>query len=160
MKASPKREMALFAPDPEEDDAFVIAPTKANLGPRPDSLRYRIVGPKDAHGHIEWRGVAEGLTADQLADLRRQPRSKTDDAEDWLRELLSDAPQESKHVKLGAEARGYGERALRDAREKLGVVIKHEGRREHKKTFWSLPADRPPDGRLTVDFSDARRGAR
>ena len=57
----------LVADDPNAEEAgvHVLAATKANLGPKPPSLRYRVVEAENGAARIEWLG-ASSRNADQL----------------------------------------------------------------------------------------------
>ena len=66
-------------------------------------------------------------------------RWKIDEAEALLKALLAESEQESTWIYAQAEQQRLGERTLRYAARRLGVIIKREGSgREHRST-WSLP---------------------
>lgn len=100
--------------------------------------------------------AAEGVTADQLAHQVSVPRSKTEDASEWLHEQLSDGPMDSRAIKTAAEARGFTPKVLRNAREQLGVIDERKGKAgvEHR-SVWRLPDLEP--GTPRVNFKGVRR---
>lgn len=129
-----------FGVDPDDPNAVVIACSKTNHGRVPVALRYRVDGPEDGIGHIVWMGEAPDVTADQLAGHEKHESTKTEDASEWLQEFLSDGAKDSRDVKVASEARGYGERPLRDAAEKVGVVKRRIGKAgPDQVSMWSLP---------------------
>ncbi|MDX2088972.1 MAG: AAA family ATPase [Kofleriaceae bacterium] len=132
------------AADPECEDVF-IATTKTNLGRRPATLRYRIEGPDDGAGHVEWLGEADGVDADMLAGSATAPKAtKTDACETFLRDLLSDGRQTYGAIRQAAEARGFeiDGRPIRDARSRLKVRIERQGKAGvNQVVWWSLPAE-------------------
>ena len=60
-------------------------------------------------------------------------------ATDWLRQALLYGAVESAQVKALAEQAGIGTKALRNAREKLGVVATRRGNGSLMRSMWSLP---------------------
>ena len=68
------------------------------------------------------------------------PETETDKCARWLTEYLADGRKDSRDVKLAAEARGYGERVLRDAKDKVGIKPKREGQAgKDQVSWWALP---------------------
>lgn len=136
--AGAARSVLLVAKDREDEtgETRVLAPVKSNLAREAPALRYKVVDA-DGVGRIEWLGVAEGVSADDLVS-RASPRepTKTDACATWLREFLSDGPQDRDAIARAAEAYAYTEKVLRRAREQLGVVDERYGR---GRTRWALP---------------------
>ncbi len=62
----------LVGEDPDDDEVMVIASPKANLGPKPPSLRYRVTGAPSGAACVEWLGVSEHR-ADDLVEAGRNP---------------------------------------------------------------------------------------
>ena len=119
----------------------VLAMQKSNLAREAPSLKYRVIDVDDV-GKTDWLGVSS-QTADDLVAVRKTERgpTKTDACLEWLRDLLEDGRKDSREIKVAAEARGFGERVLRDARERLGVETPKIGKvGKEQVTYWRLPA--------------------
>lgn len=134
------RSAVLVGLDPNaEDKDSVLVHCKHNLspmGPGP-SLAYR------THpGHVfEWIGPS-GLTGDDV--LRDEGRSNVlQEAEVWLRELLSAGAKPVKEILAAAEEAGITERTLRRARER----ICQRPRRLKDHWVWELVLQDDQDGR-------------
>ena len=124
-------------PDPEHEGRRVIAVEKSNLAAKPEPLAYHLVSA-DEHGcaRISWAGPVS-YSPDELAAPRADSdRSKTEEAVAFLLNRLEDAPAASKGVKADARTQGIGERPLRSARERVGVIVEKRG--FPSETFWSL----------------------
>lgn len=66
-------------------------------------------------------------------------------ATDWLRQALIAGAVESAHIKVLAEQAGIGPKALRNARERLGVVATRHGHSLTMRSVWTLPVDTRPE---------------
>jgi hypothetical protein len=127
--AGAARSVLFVGVDPDDADARVIAVSGMNLARPAPALRWRFVPAGDV-ARVEWFGVAEGVTADDLAALP-EPKDRLtqadepdaiDEAVDALRSLLATGPKPSKEVELDArEMTGASPRTLKRARKKLGV---------------------------------------
>ena len=62
-------------------------------------------------------------------------------ATDWLRRILVDGPVVSMRVKSLAGQFGIGPKALRNARDRLGVAMVRQGNGEAMRSVWSLPVE-------------------
>ena len=60
-------------------------------------------------------------------------------ATDWLHQTLAAGAAESAHIKVLAEQAGIGTKALRNARERLGVLVARHGGGTTMRSVWSLP---------------------
>ena len=60
-------------------------------------------------------------------------------ATDWLRHALFAGAVESAQIKVKAEQAGIGTKALRNARERLGVACTRQGHGTSMHSVWSLP---------------------
>ncbi|AFC44586.1 hypothetical protein OCU_33670 [Mycobacterium intracellulare ATCC 13950] len=137
----------LVAPDPEDPERRVLASVKSNLGPRPDSLAYRLIEAGD-HGvaRVQWEGQTNHTAHTLLSDPRDEDQGAATEAEQWLSDYLTEqgaAP--SKAVKVGAAKVGIRERTLQRAVKSLGVVV--ESRGFPRVTWWHLdsPANHSAD---------------
>jgi hypothetical protein len=137
------RAAMLVAPDPDDPDRRVLAWSKSNLAPTPDSLAYRLIDTEPLHvAQVVWDGVS-GHTARSLlvgADGDDSAYSAASEAETWLGDYLTiEGPcAASSDVKAAAAKVGISERTLQRAAKKLGVVITKRG--FPAVTEWSLPA--------------------
>lgn len=64
---------------------------------------------------------------------------------DWLRQALIAGAVESAHIKVLAEQAGIGPKALRNGRERLGVVATRHGQGLTMRSVWTLPVEIPPE---------------
>jgi hypothetical protein len=132
------RARMLVAPDPDDPERRILASTKSNLGPAPDSLAYRLVGSGDyGVARVQW----EGHTAHTARTLLSEP---TDDdgakseAERWLQDYLTEqGAAASKKAKAEAAKAGISPRTLQRAVGSLGVIV--ESRGFPRVTWWQLP---------------------
>lgn len=69
------------------------------------------------------------------------PQSSTTD---WLHQALIAGAVESAHIKALAEQAGIGTKALRNARERLGVVATRQGNGATMRSTWTLPVVAAP----------------
>ena len=124
------RSAMLVGRDPEDPDSCVLAHSKGNLAPAPKSLRYRVVDC-DGIGRIEWLGVADGVTADHLAELPDKQARGTDPVDaavDALRRALASGARPTTDVHAEVKAMtGASPRTIERARSKLGVVATRDG---------------------------------
>lgn len=129
----------------EDGGGRIIARAKSNLGPDTGGFEYDLEICEALPGiqttRILWGGAIEGSARDLLgrAESQTDPdeRSATSEAVDWLREHLATGPAKAKDVSREARDAGIGDKALRTAREKLGI-------KPVKSTFsggwqWGLP---------------------
>ncbi len=145
------RSVMLVAPDPEDDDARMIAATKSNLGVLAPTLRWRLV---DAGGvaRVEWVEIAHGVTADQLAadnvgcDKERETLQPIMDA---IVQVLSDGPRSTTDVEREVRALcNTSPRTIERARAKLGIVASRSSGKDGRARGWvlSLPVRQQPGG--------------
>lgn len=127
--------------DPEDETRTILAVAKANLGPKPPSLAYRIVGAANGAGRVDWLGP----TAHTAKDLLREPpsqeeRSQTDQACDVLRRLLADGKVDARQARREVvEGVGVSPRTVDIAKARLGVIAEREGFGPGGRWVWRLP---------------------
>jgi hypothetical protein len=100
----------------------ILASTKNNLGPRPDSLRFTLeILPGDVP-RLHWLG-ASPLTADDLLvlDSRTEGKSAATEAEKFLKDLLKDGPMAAQLCYEEAAKQSICETSLRRAKIRLGI---------------------------------------
>jgi len=129
----------LVAQHPEHEEVRVLAPTKSNLGPPPESLEYVVEAVGDVP-RIRWVGASE-QTARTLLSTDRQGRTR-DTASDWLQELLGPGAVPAAEVRDAAEGAGFSWRTVRRAAEELGIERRKVGSittADGQRWEWLLP---------------------
>lgn len=134
---------AVFAVAKDQNDASrrLVVPIKCNLSKDGTGLAYRI-GERDGAPVIEWEVEPVTVSAEEAlaaANQDNESRSQTDEAVDWLRRELDSGPAKAADVQKQARLAGISDKALRRARERLGI-------RPHKTEFsggwtWALHED-------------------
>ncbi len=137
------RQELLTARDPEDENRRVLAVSKASLGPKAPSLSFRIV-PFGTTSRIEWLGEA-GFTARQLLSepSSTEERSARDEASEFVRDVLAAGPVAAADVFKRGKAEGFGEKAVRGAKDRLGVKSKKLGFEGGWK--WIMPEHMPTE---------------
>lgn len=79
-----------------------------------------------------------------MSSIEKRVTVKPPSATDWLRQALSAGAAASAHIKAHAAQAGVGTKALRNAREWLGVVTTRMGSGATMRSVWVLPSIRAP----------------
>jgi hypothetical protein len=119
----------LLAPHPEDEDQRVLAATKNNLGPRAASLAFRLQSSvwRPDVPVVQFEGAVT-ITADALiSGGMPAPRSKVDQARDWITDQLADGPLPEAVVRARAEEDGISSRTLDRAKSALAVSVRWGG---------------------------------
>jgi AAA domain-containing protein len=136
------RSVWVVAKDPDNDARRLFLPMKNNIGIDRTGFAFSIqsIQCNSAAGPIEtskvvWETVAVTVTANEVMAPQGDPeeRSSTGEALDWLRNILEPGPMKASEVQREARQAGIGEKALRSAREKLGVKPR---KREFAGGWW------------------------
>jgi hypothetical protein len=117
------RAAMLVAPDPDNPDRRVLAWSKSNLAPTPDSLIYRLVDTEPLHvAEIAWDGVsghsARSLLSADLSAENEPADSPAQEARDFITDYLMDHGSEvpaADVLKAGRKA-GFTDTDLKNAR--------------------------------------------
>lgn len=132
----------------EEGDAGnrVLARAKSNIGPDEGGVSYAVETCTLPGGiitsRVTWTGTMAGSARDILGTVESEgSRSATDEAMDFLRDLLAHGPVAVREAQEGADEAGISAKALRVARERLGVKSARSGFRG--PVSWSLPPATP-----------------
>lgn len=138
----------LLAPDPDDREARVLAPTKSNLARLPASLQFRLVSASGTDvARIQYEGISP-YTADDLVAAGRPPSrgSQRDQAVALLRQALAGGPRSAVEVKELAAAAGVTEATLRRAKDAAGVRAVKDGFGDGSSWAWELgdPDDPAP----------------
>lgn len=88
-----------------------------------------------------WGEGVQGSARDVLAEVEAvdTDRSATDEAMDWLRDALEAGPMPAGQVLKSAKLSGLSDKALRTARERLGIKPKRNGFGPGSSVTWALP---------------------
>jgi putative DNA primase/helicase len=125
---------------------------KNNLAARPQGLAYRleqcIVGePKSGivASRITWESEPVSITADQAlaaeAGSNAETRTAKAEAMEFLQSALADGPVPAIEINRMAREHGLAPKAVRSAREALGVKIERDGFGPGSKSLWSISGD-------------------
>jgi putative DNA primase/helicase len=117
----------IVAKDPENPARRLFLPAKNNLGPDQTGLAFSIDGCTITGGietsRISWEPNPVSISANEVLALEPpEDRTATDEAADLLRQLLSPGPMKAQDVQREARQAGISEKALRRARERLGIT--------------------------------------
>ncbi len=137
------RSAFLFAADPDDENRRIVAATKANLCAMPPSLAFRISGTPNGSARAIWEPRTNEHRADTLLrsaiDTQGGRRAGTDAAE-WLAGALKEGPVPSKELEAECRAKGMSFKTVRDAGQKMGVLIEREKGKEGRGSWtWRKP---------------------
>ena len=130
------------------EDTRILARSKSNIGPDDGGFQYYLEQvPVDAFPGIEAARIAWGKSVDgnasklltdpnegDAADDEEQSSAR-DSAEDFLKELLSDGPSPSKHVKAEAKEAGISWATMRHASN----VLSAKKQKSNSGWYWGCP---------------------
>lgn len=124
------RSALIVAKDPNDEQGRFMAVAKGNLAPPAPTLRWRVVDAGGV-GRVRWDGVADGVTADDLAAPTIPPtpeeRDQVAQAATALRELLATGPMPTEQVEHKIKEQvGCSKRTIERARNAVGVVARRE----------------------------------
>ena len=115
----------LVAVDPDDEDRRVLASSKLNLGPRPESLLFHLEAAEGEVARIVWEGTsthdANTLLTQSSSD---EDRTAEDEAKAFLLDVLADGPVAFTQIMADARGTGISERTLRRAKRALGIASK------------------------------------
>lgn len=121
---------------PEDDSLRIMAHAKSSLKQSGVSIVFSI-----HDDGLQWCGTSM-LTADELSAAQPERHKKQrQNAMEWLRDYLREGPQPSTIVIEAARSVGINEKALRRAKEYLGVLAS----KDIKIWYWRLPKFQPWD---------------
>jgi putative DNA primase/helicase len=140
----------LNAPDPEHGHSRIFCRIKSNIGPDEDGIGYDLcMEPLAGHPDMKastvlWGQYITGHSRDLLSQAAPEDNMKADNkltiAVDWLTEVLSLGPVESKIVKEDAEVAAVSWATVRRAKKSLKVIdYKEPGKGGRWK--WRLPTE-------------------
>ncbi len=130
---------------PEDDTLRIMAHAKSSLSKSGLSIVFSIQDEG-----LQWCGTSM-LTADELSAAQPERHKKQrQNAMEWLRDYLRDGPQHSVTIIAAAQAVGINEKALRKAKEYLGVLAAKEA----NAWYWRLPKFAPWDRYAGMEDDD------
>jgi hypothetical protein len=138
--AAAARSILLVGHDPQQPRRRVMAHVKSSLAPHGGSLGYEL-----REGRFWWTGPSAVSAEDLLrASPMDEERSATEEAIDFLRDILADGEKPAKDVIREAKRAGISEITLR--RAKAGIVHPHKahtvgGKRGEGPWVWTLLDD-------------------
>ncbi|WP_297477414.1 AAA family ATPase [Ferrovum sp.] len=117
----------IVAKDPENPSRRLFLPAKNNLGPDQTGLAFSIEGCALPGGietsRVAWEVNPVIISANDVLMLEpAEDRSATDEAANLLRQLLNAGPVKAQDVQREARQAGISDKALRRARERLGIT--------------------------------------
>src|SRR5215208_965880 len=146
----------LVGPHPDDDDLRVLAGQKSNLGPSPESLKYRIETAENNSARVSYEGTVEMKPQDLLKGPQdEEERSAADEARDFLRSVLAGGVRkESNSVKAEAKSIGISETTLNRVKRSIGVKSVKVG-----ETWFMSLADDDGDSGPDDDGGDGATGS-
>lgn len=128
------RSVLVWGPDPEDPDGDsgdckVLATAKNNLIKGRPAASFRIEGVRITDDIFTPRLVHLGESSAEAGDLvaDREARSQTQDAVNWLADLLADGAVQVEEVKTAAGEVGITPKCLRSARERIATHSRPAG---------------------------------
>jgi putative DNA primase/helicase len=132
--------------DAEHDGRRLFLHAKNNLARAPQGLAFRleqcIIDEDIVASRIWWDAEPVAITADEAlaADAAgTETRTAKAEAIEFLQAVLAGEPKPASEVNRMAREHGLTAKAVRSARETLGVTIERNGFGPGSKSLWSLP---------------------
>jgi hypothetical protein len=138
--------------DPDDKTRRLIVPVKQNLGPDVGGLAYRIEAPTPPGiALVAWDGGAVTLDAESLMSGAESEveRSELRDAEDWLKDFLSEGPQLVPEIARQSRQSQISWTTVRRAFKGIGGVSQKTGGRG-APWQWSLSHDAVKDAQTVA----------
>jgi len=128
---------------PDDPDVGAIAITKCNFAPPVyDVLTFEInklpnLKDEKDRSRFKWGALVKGVGAD---DIIKTPEKNSDkeDAEEFLRDVLDEGPEDIKKLEVMAEKRGISRRTLQRAADAVGIKKSVKGFGKDRVSSWSL----------------------
>ena len=120
---------------PEDESLRVLAPTKMNIGIRPQPISFKLMPhPTYDAAYIDWRGPVEGMTADQLLDPgprdseeRQERKTQVEKAVEAIKVLLPPGRENAMYShdlqRFVIKQTGVGERTYKSAHSQVSFGI-------------------------------------
>lgn len=140
----------------EGDGPRILVRTKSNIGPDSDGFEYGI-GLMDVHGYpgiaasrIEWGAPVTGSALELLGTAEEVPdeagddcdaKGTTDEAGDWLREVLRGGRLPAKEIQKLGTTNAFAWRTLQRAKKSIGAKSERDGFGKGATVYWTLGND-------------------
>jgi putative DNA primase/helicase len=133
-------------PGDEGEPRRVLLRAKSNIGPDDGGFAYSLerieVAPEVEGQRVRWLEALEGTARELLADAEAEPdaseeSSALDDAIEFLKSELGEAPKAAKAIFREARDAGHSERTIKRAK----AVLQAESRKEKAGWVWALPVN-------------------
>lgn len=128
---------------PDDPDIAAVAVTKTNNAPMPKSvMTFEVTRLPDTkterdRSKFTWGQLVSGVDANDIIQMPEKNSDKAD-AEEFLRDVLDDGPEDVKKLEVMAEKRGISRRTLQRAGDSVGVKKEVKGFGGAKVSYWSL----------------------
>jgi putative DNA primase/helicase len=138
---------AVFAviKDKDEPSRRLMLPVKNNLGPDSTGLAYVVAQADNGAPMVAWEPDPVTISADEaMRPTNDEERTATDEAMEWLRDILAGGPMPASEAHKQARQAGISDKALRTARERLSIRSIKEGGpfgTGEQRWIWCLPAE-------------------
>jgi hypothetical protein len=119
----------LVARDKDKEGRVLVLPIKNNIAKTKTGLAYSVMEAENGYPVMAWESEPVEMTADDaLAEAKTEgEKSDTDWAIEYLKDKLEKGPISAVEVLKGSRVVGIKDKALRRAREKLGVKTSKSG---------------------------------
>jgi hypothetical protein len=130
----------MFGHNPYHEDERVLASTKCNIGPMPQSLIFKLIGvPGSDHAKVWWSPFPSDLTAEDLLPIPAKPSAKKmNEAEEWLASFLDREPKPALEILAAGDKQNHSERTLKRAKSALQITS-HKTNFADSVWYWCLP---------------------
>lgn len=133
------RAVHILVPDPDDLDRRILFPLKNNLGRDQEGLAFSIQS-RVIEGGIQTSGIdweSEYVSPPDTWTSSRKPKSKVQQASDFIVGLLSEKPYPAIEVLELADRAGHSKASIRRAKETLRINVQKSGMQGG--WIWSLP---------------------
>ncbi|TSD61910.1 AAA family ATPase [Variovorax sp. KBS0712] len=128
-------------------DKRILVRSKSNIGPDQGGFEYHVEQMEAAPGIetsvVSWGsaidGTARELLADAEAEQEGQDKTATDEAADSLIRIIGKDMVPSQEATAKMKAEGFSPKVIRNARERIGVIVKRSGFGKEMASYWKLP---------------------
>lgn len=149
--------------DPQDEDRRVLASTKNNLAPPPQSLMFGLTEAESGSVRVNWLGASEVSAKDILGTPQDQEHSDArSEAVEFLNDILYEGPIPAKQVVEEAGNAGIAEKTLRRAKKILDVMVYRENvtgeKRGSGRWMWKLPVIELTEDSLQGSHEDVQGG--
>jgi len=127
------RSVLLVGADPDDRNKRAVVQIKCNLAEFGPALGYSI-----EDGRFTWGGVSDLTAGRILAPEGQGGPARIDEAEQFLRDLLSDGPVRQPDVEKQAKANDVAVSTLKRAKRKMNVISRRNGKTG--EWVWTLPS--------------------